>query len=143
MQQGAKGAKDHKHDVRRTGLPNLHAQAKVTSTAIEILLSSLRKLLDEAERDNSLIYFETVPEVMLPSPVLLAQTSSSPYEPAALGPLVTFKEVEEESNSDSGSTPILLRLEQTKLSHQHRHQVYLFLVVATAVVGGVVVSEDR
>ena len=29
--------------------------------------------------------------------------------PAALGPLVTFKEVEEESNSDSGSTPILPR----------------------------------
>ncbi len=106
VQQGAKGAKDHKHDPRKSGLPNLRKQGNATSTAIGILLSTVRNLLEEAERDNSLIYFETEAEVILPSPVLLAQTSSAPYEPTALGPLVVFKKVEENRGDDSAA-PIL------------------------------------
>ena len=51
----------------------------IISTAIGILLGSVRGLLEEAE-DNGLIYFETV-AMTLPSPVLLAQVSSAPYEP--------------------------------------------------------------
>jgi hypothetical protein len=91
FQQGSKGSQA-RHNPLQPGLPNLRSSTQHASSisSVEILLATLRELLDTADRDNKLIYFELEPEVAIPTPILLANVTSAPYTPTPIGRIVAF-----------------------------------------------------
>lgn len=115
VQQGSQGAKE-KHDPFRPGLPNLKLNPSLSESMASLgnLLLHLKSILDTAESDNKVIYFEEVEVVSLPAPVHLASLNSMPYSPKPVGEVVIFSEssstkeerhqTEVENNPGAGDT---------------------------------------
>ena len=89
VQQGSQGGKE-KHDPFRPGLPNLKLNPSLSGsiTSLGNILAHLKSILDTADADNRVIYFEEVPVVTLPTPVHLANLNSMPYSPKPIGEIV-------------------------------------------------------